>query len=36
MPLLNDPGATRTVVPLTFALIWSMPAISTPRKGHEA
>ena len=36
MPLLKCPGATRSVVPDTLADIWSMPAMSMCRDGHEA
>ena len=36
MPLLNEPGMTRSVVPDTFAEIWSIPASSRCRLGHAA
>jgi len=36
MPLLNEPGATRSVVPETLADIWSIPFISIERAGQDA
>ena len=36
IPLLHEPGVTRSVVPETFAEIWSMPRISIKREGQVA